>query len=323
MANKNTGVDRKTAGTRIDEQLVGRESVAPIDHGDEYGAPDTTASTMQTSTDRAVDDDSSTRETSPRRTREIRAEIEHTREELSDTVNTIQERLRPSTIASNAVDSVREAASERARDIAESEPIRYARANAIPTAMVGIGLAGVAWLAFGGERPSQSRYRGSSERYYGRRGRSYQDESDQYIADTEFAERANRGAGYSTDVRRVTEPAGEYTRETIGRAQDQLRQTWERNPLLLGAAAGVLGAVIGSIVPESDRENELMGPARDSVVEGVEQAVQEKVEQVQNAAANAVNEVQKAVGIAATDESQSSTQPAASSQLPGNTGTKS
>jgi len=300
MANKNTGVDHKTAGTRADEHMVGRESVTPVDRGGEYGSPDTSAEIPQTSTDRAIDN-SSTRETSPRRTREIRAEIEQTREELSDTVNTIQERLRPSTIASNAVDSVREAASEGAREIADSEPVRYARANAIPTAMVGIGLAGAAWLAFGGQRPAQSRY-GSNERYYARRGRSYGDESDQYFADVDFPGRAsNRSRGYSTGVRRETETTGEYARETIGRAQGQLRQTWERNPLLIGAAAGLLGAVIGSLVPETDSENELMGPARDSMVEVVEQAVQEKVEQVQNVATNAVNEVQKAVGIASTE----------------------
>jgi hypothetical protein len=304
MANKNPGVGRKTAGTRMDQQIVGRESMTPLDHGDEYGSFDSNVATPRTDT--TSDDNAATRETNPQaRTREIRAEIEQTREEMSETVNTIQERLRPSTIASNAADKIRETASEGAREIVESQPVRYARANTIPTAMVGIGLAGAAWLAFGGKRPVQSRYRGASDRYYVGAGRLYKDESDEYDADAEFGV-SNRGRNYSTDLRRGTDSTADYGREGMVRAQNQLQQTWDRNPLLMGAAAGILGAVIGSLVPESDRENELMGPARDNIVEGVEQAVQNKVEQVQNAATNAVNEVQKAVGITSSDESPSS-----------------
>jgi hypothetical protein len=91
------------------------------------------------------------------------------------------------------------------------------------------------------------------------------------------------------------------------RAQDQLRRTWDESPLLIGAAAAVLGALVGSAVPKTEREDQLMGEARDSMVEGVEQAVKEKVEQVQNAATDAVSTVQKAVGLTAGDEQPSST----------------
>ena len=49
------------------------------------------------------------------RTREIRAEIEQTREDMSETVNAIQERLRPGNIAANAADSVRHAARSNRR----------------------------------------------------------------------------------------------------------------------------------------------------------------------------------------------------------------
>ncbi|MGH9373231.1 MAG: DUF3618 domain-containing protein, partial [Vicinamibacterales bacterium] len=81
------------------------------------------------------------------RTREIRAEIEQTREDMSETVNAIQERLRPSTLASDAASSVKQAAIEKARDVADSDSVMYVRANPIPTAMVGVGIAGLVWLA--------------------------------------------------------------------------------------------------------------------------------------------------------------------------------
>ena len=94
------------------------------------------------------------------RTREIRTEIEQTREDLSETVNAIQDRLQPSTLASNAVDSVKDAARERFRDFADAETVQYVRANPMPTAMIGIGLAGLAWLALGVRRRTPVRATG-------------------------------------------------------------------------------------------------------------------------------------------------------------------
>ena len=63
------------------------------------------------------------------RTRELRSEIEHTRGELTETVNAIQERLRPSNIVAGAKESVKAVARERAHDVAQSEPVQYIRAN--------------------------------------------------------------------------------------------------------------------------------------------------------------------------------------------------
>lgn len=125
------------------------------------------------------------------RTRRLQAEIEQTRGELSETVDAIQDRLRPGAVAANAAESlknsVRHAASDQARmiagtarDMAESEPVQYVRANPIPAAMVGIGLAGLAWLAFGGNdaRSSGSRRVGRTARDWRRMG-PY-DESDRF-----------------------------------------------------------------------------------------------------------------------------------------------
>src|SRR5687767_12185851 len=50
------------------------------------------------------------------RTHELRAEIEHTREGMSETVNAIQERLRPGAIAARTADTVKQAAVETVRE---------------------------------------------------------------------------------------------------------------------------------------------------------------------------------------------------------------
>ena len=82
----------------------------------------------RTSTERPGTADYSVRsvtdEPSERRTRQIREEIEQTREDMSETVNAIQDRLRPSTMASNAAERVRETARTTVREIADSEKER-------------------------------------------------------------------------------------------------------------------------------------------------------------------------------------------------------
>lgn len=326
MADKNTGMSRERIGQASDEQLTGRES-STMTPRTEYGVPGAGAGSGTTARPTAP----AGREPGPEvRTRKIRAEIEQTRDDMSETVNAIQERLRPGNIAANAAESVREAAQERVRDIAESDSAYYVRANPVPTAMVGIGLAGLAWLAFGGndaDRYRRSQYRNSARDWRRPAGR-YQD--DRYPGGPAYgntgalgydddstpgysARSGSSGYGSETEVSRVAERAGEWAedtsrrvRQTTHRAQSQLQRTWNESPLLLGAAAAVLGALIGSAVPETERENELMGETRDNMVEGVEQAVKDKVDQVQNAATEAVSSVQQAVGLAPSDDSASS-----------------
>ena len=110
------------------------------------------------------------------RTRQIRAEIERTRGDMSETIDAIQDRLRPSRIASQTATNIRNAADERLRDVAESELVQDLRANPIPTAMIGLGIAGLAWLAFAGRDGDRDR---ETSRYgRGRRsfGRAYEDD---------------------------------------------------------------------------------------------------------------------------------------------------
>jgi hypothetical protein len=94
------------------------------------------------------------------RTREIRSEIEDTRAELSETIDAIQDKLKPRNVVASATDRVKHAASERVREMAETagetaqQAMNYtrdtasgmterARQNPIPLALIGIGAA---WL---------------------------------------------------------------------------------------------------------------------------------------------------------------------------------
>jgi len=240
------------------------------------------------------------------RTREIRAEIAQTREELSETVNAIQDRLSPRNIASNAAESVKQAATDTARDIADSDSVQYVRSNPVPTAMVGIGLAGLAWLYFGGR---ESDYSYSTRRMYergGRRRSAYDTYNMDEHAPVAGSGRMNRSSGYSggsTYGSRTAAGERDYgtggaagaasdlarqARQRTRRAQSRLQQTWNESPLLVGAAAAVVGALVGMAVPETDRENEWLGETRDNMVEDVQQTVRETVGKVQDAATSAV-----------------------------------
>ena len=231
-----------------------------------------------------------------RRTRQLRAEIDRTRDDMSETVNAIQDRLRPSTVASNAAESVKHAAMAKVRDVADSESVGYMAANPVPMTMVAIGAVGLAWLATAGRDPHHSSsYR--REDYYtpGRDWRSYGDED---------ATAPTRGAAYSAPDRgtrpqysAANRPAGDYRlSSSAGRpSQAYLQRAWRENPLMIGVAAMVAGAVVGLGVPETDRENELMGETRDRMIDSVQDTVRDKVDQVQQAATTAMSSVQEAV----------------------------
>jgi hypothetical protein len=59
-------------------------------------------------------------------------------------------------------------------------------------------------------------------------------------------------------------------------------------PLAVGAAALLIGASLGMVVPETDRENELMGEARDNALERAQEAASGAVDRVKDAAAEVV-----------------------------------
>jgi hypothetical protein len=70
----------------------------------------------------------------------------------------------------------------------------------------------------------------------------------------------------------------------------------QENPLLVGAGALMLGVAFGMAVPESETENELMGEARDTMVERARDMARDAASQVQDAAGAVANAAGKVVG---------------------------
>jgi hypothetical protein len=323
MDDKNPRLGDERIGGRGDDSITGREGAASGDYTTSPGDTRNRAGSMDSTANSSYVSNPGSDVEPDQRTRDIRRDIEQTRGDLSETVNAIQERLTPRNIASNAAESVRSAAAEKAREFSDSESIHYVRANPIPTTMIGIGVAGLAWLAFGGRDAGDSRRRAyernthdwrvepgsyGRDEYYRRNSGSYRP-VNAYAPGTSYdTDRSNTSRGLTDDLSsRASEMADDLSRNvrrTTERTRNQVQRAWDQNPLLIGAASAVLGAIVGMAVPETARENELMGETRDNMIEEVQQTVREKVEDARQAATSAVEKVQSAVGLASDTSSR-------------------
>jgi Protein of unknown function (DUF3618) len=250
------------------------------------------------------------------RTREIRNQIEETRVEMGQTIDAIQEKLKPRNLVASATDRVRNAATERVREMADTashtaqQAMDYtrdmtssmadsARRNPIPLALIGIGAA---WLL--ANRSRRTSYgRGDvrrDSRAYGREHGNWASDEERYASQryegeggmtqnlTESASRvASRTREYASD-------ATDSIRRIARQRQNQLQRMVYENPLIVGAVALLLGAAFGLAVPKTETEDELMGEARDNMVDRARDMARDVAGQVQSAAgsvADAAGEV--------------------------------
>ena len=288
------------------------------------------------------------------RTRELQAEIADTRDDMAETIDAIQDRLRPANLVSDATEQVKTAATQKMRDVAESagdtahnlmhqtrrgaaDMVEGARRNPVPALMIG---AGVAWLLMDRSKNSDRNYtqynvqrQGSWKSWAGGSARSgyeqspaygsrydrstgaygtnhvaagtgvdltepqYADVDDRYTNDT-AAYGTNRtwGSGGSRNLGNMGNMgAMDNMSETLSRtsrnAQNGLQRLLRDNPLLVGAAAVLVGAAVGAALPETERENQLMGETRDSVVNQAQDMARDAASTVQEVATDAVQKV--------------------------------
>jgi hypothetical protein len=156
------------------------------------------AGTTQTSRSRNAGAED--RDETDERALEIRHEIEATRDEMTETIDAIQEKLKPRNILANATDRVKSATAEGVSEMADTagrtarQAIDYSRQaatsvagtagqNVLPLALIGVGAA---WLLTNRSRSASSSYGG---RHGTRRGeretRDYLDEPDHYAVTSE------------------------------------------------------------------------------------------------------------------------------------------
>jgi len=301
-------------------------------------------------------------------TTEIRAEIEETRAEMSETIDAIQDRLSPQHIKEQVKDQVREQfqevkatvreatigkAEDMVRNVGDTlDDARYGlmetiRQNPIPAALVGIGLG---WLFMNKRSAPSRRYARYNEqaRYY-REGQPYYDYQQGYTGrvntyagsdGNDWADSGERGAKRalhqvqetaSNVVNRAQETVGtlaDRTQDTVGnvvsqaqetasnvasqtqeavgyiadqaqyqarRLEDRFQHTLYENPLAVGAVALAIGTAVGFSLPQTEPENELLGEARDNLIDRAQEVAQDTLEKVQQVAGDVVDQAQTTV----------------------------
>lgn len=79
-------------------------------------------------------------------------------------------------------------------------------------------------------------------------------------------------------------------------------ETFEQNPMVLGAVAAAVGLAIGMTLPATERESRLMGSKRDELVDKARDTISETKDKVRQAAERAVPEVKETLKDVAREE---------------------
>lgn len=189
-----------------------------------------------------------------------------------------------------AVDTVTDAVQTVGGEVrhAANETWGFARRNAVPLAFIGVGAA---WLLASRRRASHS------PDAYDPRGEWQRDtrlpSGVQQSEDT-LRNGASRGAtkvrgaarSIGNQAHDLGERAGHALHDGSERARHFAEHEWERvrstsldlardNPLALGAVALAAGIGVGLLLPSTDKEDELLGPARERLVSEARETVRE------------------------------------------------
>jgi len=231
---------------------------------------------------------------------EIEREIQQTRNRLSRDIDELGNKLSPQNLKEEAKSAIKGAAQGAVSNVSEQARrtgfrlVEVIRENPLPVIAVG---AGVTWLLtqrsrsdMSGNRMARYAYTGSERRQgenwqsgSGIKGRDSVSEAASGVADRagEIKDRAGE---------RIGELSGEARRQTR-RIKTNLEHAAEENPLAIAIGAAVVGLALGMLLPGSQREDELMGSARDQLVDRAERTA----ERVKDAAVEAGRELKETV----------------------------
>jgi ElaB/YqjD/DUF883 family membrane-anchored ribosome-binding protein len=240
---------------------------------------------------------------------EIELEIEQTRSRLSQDIDELGNKLSPQNLKREAKNAIKGAAQGAASNVGEqarrtgSRLVEVIRENPLPVIAVG---AGVTWLLTQRSRSDVSGGRIARYAYTGperRQGETWQSgggikgkvgEAVSGVKETV----SEATSGVAERAGELKERAGERIGEFRGQARlrarrikTNLEHQAEENPLAVAIGATVVGLALGLLLPGTERENEVMGPARDQLVDRAEQTV----ERAKEAAVEAGREVKETV----------------------------
>lgn len=241
---------------------------------------------------------------------EIQREIDHTRADMSETIEAIRHRLSPGELVDQAITYIKDGgAGQFTNNLGET-----IKQNPVPTALIGVGIA---WLMMGGSRAPQptrswersggvtSRVSGAASGTSERTGEMMQSARTRVGRAREQAGDMAQGARHQ--MRDTAEQVRHQARSQAERARQSFTYWRREQPLVLGALGFALGAAFGAGLPPTEREDEFMGETRDQYVQQAREMGEEqldKARQVATAAASTAQEQLQKEGVTSgnTDE---------------------
>ena len=233
----------------------------------------------------------------------IERDIERTRDRMSRNIDELGDRLSPSNLKEEAKSAIKDAAQGAVSNVGEqarrtsSRLVEVIRENPLPVIAVG---AGVTWLLTQRSRSDVSGDRMARYAYTGperRQGHGIKDKVGGAVSGMKDSVSEAAG-GMAEKAGELKDQAGErigdwgtQARQKSQRLRTNLEHAAEENPMALAIGAAVVGLALGLLLPETQRENQLMGPARDQLVDRAE----ETVERAKDAAVEAGREVKETV----------------------------
>lgn len=256
---------------------------------------------------------------------EIEREIDRTRVELALTLDALERKLRARHLVEKGFDMLKETLGN---NDAWNRSLDIIRANPVPVALIGIGAAWIVAnqtnvvdrvahderveaarrrmsdmasnvSARAGELASDVASRvgiggsgASNEQPLGRTGNTMVDESGRRESDgwvhqvADMAQGALRSARDSGEA--MLSRAGLYANDGASRIADQVSDTFQRHPLVIGAIGVMAGALIAAMLPATRVEDEWFGDTRDALWHRAQEAGEQAFSQVREATSRAV-----------------------------------
>jgi ElaB/YqjD/DUF883 family membrane-anchored ribosome-binding protein len=268
--------------------------------------------------------DSETDSVTSEETERLHSEIEETRENMSETIDAIQERLSLSNLSeqvSEKVGDVIESAEDTVYDATIGKVVNFMKqtrdgvkqtsmgktimANPLPFALIGAGSAMLIYNSYSkkGRTSQMSRYRtkeylpvqgeGSSTagKLSDKAGSAYEAISDKATTamDTISQKASDTYAGAADMASRAYDKVGEFGSS----AKESYDHYVEEKPLAVAAAALAVGAAVGFAIPSTTYEGRMMGDARDELLSKAEDTATELVDKAEEVASDAAQAVSK------------------------------
>jgi ElaB/YqjD/DUF883 family membrane-anchored ribosome-binding protein len=239
-----------------------------------------------------------TRNGEARSAEELERDLKRIRSQMDHTLNLIEDRLSPHRLIDRALDHLHGGPGLFASNLG-----RTIRRHPVPTAMFAAGLA---WLLLAerGDKIERPYRRSGGDRapYHLREASSLSGtspppqshfEGEENMSGNWDQSRGNRRglqdrfSSTLEDTRDRIGQVGSIAQHQVDRARTGFEQMLEEQPLVLGAVAIALGAVLGATLPTTRIENRYLGPSRDNLQDRVGEYARDQWERAKSVVSSA------------------------------------